>query len=84
MTTYAHRNGETEPPTIEGSFWFKGKLHHHDYSHDVAGLETISRHWRTTKLFVDGEECAHYLEEAEGQWWGPVVPPWSAQPAAQE
>lgn len=84
--TYTHRNGETEPPTIPGDFWYKGKLHHRghtdesrNYHHDCGGMFHIYPHWHTNKLCIDGEECIHYMEDAEGQWWGPVVPPWDRE-----
>lgn len=78
MPRYGHRNGESEPPTIEGEFWFRGKLHHGDYWHDVAGIESVKIHWRTKKFFIPGEEGDHDLDTAEGQWWGPIVEPWHA------
>lgn len=77
--TYSHRNGETEPPTVEGTYWFRGKIHHRDYAHDVAGLKVVSEHWRYEgheHWLVESEECEDRLKDAEGQWWGPVEAPW--------
>lgn len=72
---YTHRNGETEPPTIKGVwFWFMsdgdadisamGMLFIYPQGDDVAG----------TFDDVDGDTTC--ISELEGRWWGPVTPPW--------
>lgn len=82
---YTHRNGERDAPTVEGIYWFKGKIHHRDYAHDAAGLKSVSEHWRYEgheNWLVESEESEHPLKDAEGQWWGPIEAPWQdAQPA---
>lgn len=79
MQQYSHRNGETEPPTEAGIFWFRGKLHHEEYYHDVADLQTVvaNNYSGINDFFaIAGEECLHGVSDAEGQWWGPIVSPW--------
>lgn len=76
---YAHRNGESEPPTIEGAFWFVGKLHHSDYFHDMKGLVEITDHYLSHELLYGGEECCHRMGDFEGRWYGPVMPPWETE-----
>lgn len=78
MTKYSHRNGDSEPPIEAGKYWFKGGINHNDYAHGVA--DTIELFHSGGELYYDGEECGHVLGDFDGQWWGPVIPPWQATP----
>jgi hypothetical protein len=76
-TLFSHRNGETAPPTRPGWYWFDGK---------TPERMCILRVW-----VEDGEPMVNvtFLKEGysrhvpavlhEGQWWGPVTPPWEAE-----
>ena len=69
---YTHRNGETEPPTESGWYWYTaGENPKHGntgvvYVANVNGSPVI---WREDFWLSD-----------EGQWWGPITPPWATQP----
>lgn len=71
-SVYAHRNGETEAPTVPGKYWFLGQRIHGD----------VVIEERCAVDLIDGEinPFAYYTTSADpvwvGQWWGPVVPPW--------
>lgn len=66
MKIYTHRNGETEPPTEPGNYWFKGVL---------LFLDSPGREREETTLIVN-VSLDFVLDKYEGQWWGPIVPPW--------
>lgn len=69
---YNHRNGETEPPTESGWYWFSGESHdvtHAGLIHVVHGI----KHPEAWPAWSDGWD---YLSEYHGQWWGPITPPW--------
>lgn len=83
---YAHRNGETEPPEVEGEFWFEGHFDYVDDSGDdrsayVAmrgdvstnhkGVRKIQNNWCNTNAIG----CFD-VEELRGKWYGPTVAPW--------
>lgn len=81
---YAHRNGETEPPTEPGAYWFKG-----DYYYGRLGDDRFRRSEQLL-LQVEQDENRFYFDEFAsdegrtsghfaGQWWGPIVPPWEAK-----
>lgn len=77
-TSFSHRNGEAEPPTVEGFYW----LHQDGLDGDVVhvvwqaeirykGKVDIRAGW-----IISGERD-HYVDElADAQWWGPIVAPW--------
>lgn len=66
--TYSHRNGETEPPTIdEAWYWFDGGLN--DIEHPRGVLYIFDG-----ATYADGEMWS--ISELKGRWWGPVTPPW--------
>lgn len=76
--TYSHRNGETELPTEEGRFWLKGNVvvrqivdEHIQY----ASLVSIYKRsgWR---VILEDYGSRTNLKKCDGQWWGPIVPPW--------
>jgi hypothetical protein len=67
---YSHRNGETEPPTIDGWFW-------------VDTLEPVEEgsELELVKVQADGSWCWAINYEGllrakdypEHRWWGPVI-----------
>jgi hypothetical protein len=83
--TYTHRNGETEPPTIEGMYWFRGKGRS-EFGYGPTTIECEGRTWvRFSELdgaiygpfvSIEGNELLQIGLEVEGQWYGPIVPPW--------
>lgn len=72
---YWHRDGSTEVPTIEGWYWFNGKLD----GREARGLVKVNRPdasfpTRTVSpQWIDGWLEAELLS---GQWYGPLVAPW--------
>jgi hypothetical protein len=75
---YSHRNGETEPPTVEGRYWFDGKVDGELY----RGLTVAGSQYEDVRIWPDTYMGWNALSDFafEGQWWGPVTPPWDAQP----
>lgn len=65
---YAHRNGESEPPTEPGRYWFRGMFGRHECE-DMVEVGTDRADWWVGNFA---------LKEANGQWYGPVTPPWEA------
>lgn len=69
---YNHRNGETDAPTESGWYWFSGEhdgVIHAGLIHVVSGI----KHPEAWPTWNDGWS---YLSEYQGQWWGPLTPPW--------
>lgn len=80
MSTYTHRNGESEEPTVGGWYWFDGV--------EVWSGDSVAKR----PIFVereDGELGSIYWYGANddaddacadgwlrGQWWGPLEAPW--------
>lgn len=78
---YSHRNGETEAPTADGAYWFRGKRFHRwntpadsgDWHDDTGSLlncrdgdvEPYGGYWTCGRCTA-----------TDGQWWGPVLAPW--------
>jgi len=89
MTTYTHRNGETEPPTIVGAYGFRGlymDIRPDAYgTHEVAGIITLYHPDRETwPEFIaydceTGEGAYHNAKDFDGKWWGPITGPWGEQ-----
>ena len=77
--TYAHRNGETEAPTVPGLYWFRGtcELWTGIINLQMA-LHTIGREGR---LLAWEELSQEHLPMQcfAGQWWRPIVPPWEGE-----
>jgi len=65
---YAHRNGETDAPTADGFYWYLDNDTEYQY-----GVVNIVDGYVFGSLSKSDDG---YLELFEGQWWGPVVPPW--------
>ena len=79
--TYSHRNGETEPPTEEGWYWFDGdKCWRGESQRSLKRPVFVEREEEGGSIYwfgADGDAddaCADGW--LEGQWWGPIVPPW--------
>jgi hypothetical protein len=75
MKLFSHRNGETEPPTEEGEYWFRGEVGGESY----AGRVPVSV-WVSFKQKLMAQNPFSYVDvdmyNFVGQWWGPIVPPW--------
>jgi hypothetical protein len=79
LDRYSHRNGETEPPTQEGEYWFRGRV----LNRPVAQRVHVNT-WRfgdgreelliSNPFLDDGNEME--MNKCDGRWWGPIVPPW--------
>lgn len=73
---YEHRNGESDLPTIEGWYWFRGTVD----EKKGAGLvkvnlpDTAFPTHTVSPMWIDGWIESELLS---GQWWGPVTPPWN-------
>lgn len=72
---YAHRNGEADPPTETGRYWFKGSI-------DGRNIEWITTVIDGGKRGILAWDESDYIEDYVdvekfvGQWWGPVPAPW--------
>lgn len=78
---YPHRNGETEAPTKHdfigtGQYWFKGTV-----TSANCGTYEISSIVECYLGHVYNDQTGETLPKNAhvGQWWGPIVPPWSQQ-----
>lgn len=67
---YAHRNGETAPPTEPGKYWFVCDKWRDtvDVIPSASMLMAFDPH---TNRYYDVRDS-----RMSGQWWGPVVAPW--------
>jgi hypothetical protein len=75
MAQFSHRNGETEPPTEAGFFWFIGRKRKHPQRVRRGGVYRVW--WNSGELYTrinSWSSCQ--VDELAGQWWGPVIPPW--------
>lgn len=77
---YSHRNGETEPPTIlEHHYWFKGD---EGSGYDDEGpLVFVMPAEKDIGPYIYSD-CYEVggrvpIADMQGQWWGPVLPPWA-------
>ena len=80
-TQYAHRNGETTPPTELGYYFFCGDHVYGKASKDNI-KDNIKEIVRVTEWGVDIflSENLLKLDRCLGQWWGPIAPPWETEP----
>lgn len=74
---YSHRNGEAEAPTIRGQYWFKGTIEDRTKAMICHVTEWPDDGWQVWDN-TDYIESYVSIGGANGQWWGPVVPPWEA------
>ena len=70
--TYPHRNGETEPPTETGYYWFRYNVKTEQLCHIcqvrrrvLGGLYAV---W-------PGVEFQEDADELSGRWYGPILEP---------
>lgn len=79
MQEYTHRNGESEPPTINGRYWFRGRMKYQRKSRNllqIANVIGVLSDGTVATLFeFDNNTNAG---DARGQWWGPIPEPQSA------
>lgn len=71
---YSHRNGETEPPTTDGYFWFKGTLQ----DETASGLVDVFTYQDRVDLAPLWEHGNYPAACFVGRWWGPVLMPWES------
>lgn len=81
---YDHRNGETEVPTVEGRYWFKGRC----YARDIADLTPVTiidnpeilPHSVEIMAWLPGWDGGKFedIKWFAGRWWGPVQDPWES------
>lgn len=76
---YSHRNGETEPPTEAGFYWFIGRKRKHAQTTSKGGVYRVW--WNSGELYTRIEPWSSCrVDELTGRWYGPVEPPWIARP----
>lgn len=73
MSKYSHRNGETDPPTDAGYYFFKGRRIKQRKGYNRAVFMRIWEHEGTLRHYFGSPGT---VDELTGQWWGPVSPPW--------
>jgi hypothetical protein len=69
---YAHRNGETEPPSEQalidgGWYWFNDNREGGGF-----GMFLLFGGY----LLGYGPNDETLATDLDGRWWGPVIPPW--------
>lgn len=72
---YSHRNGETEPPTEAGYYFFRGRKMRHPRRTSVGAMVRV---WQGDgEMRTQLRTCSPCsVDEMVGRWWGPVTPPW--------
>ena len=72
---YSHRNGETEPPTVDGWYWWSGTV---IGAYAEKGLVNITVPRNDANIQIWPSWCDGWLgaKDMQGQWYGPIVPPW--------
>lgn len=64
-------------PEKDGWYWFKGKIRTFDYS-GLVNLYFAA--WRDERsMDVLGWAGIFEADDAEGEWWGPLTPPWERE-----
>ena len=79
MTRYSHRNGETEPPTIEG--WY-AMQHPQAWNWQGSTFVFVERNMDGIDVYCTGQDDPIGYDQMDSRirWYGPVVAPWE-QPA---
>ena len=77
---YSHRNGETEPPTTAGEFWFDGAGIASSHVYKWRDRFSVERHNGVLCVFDDDGYPLLPVTSMAGRWWGPIMPPWEQQP----
>jgi hypothetical protein len=77
--TGLHRDGERELPTEPGYYWFRGL-----YSEGGGMSGNLDEAMLRVSFpgglgFVNHGSDGWYLAQFEGQFWGPITPPWIAK-----
>jgi hypothetical protein len=79
ITTYSHRNGETEPPTRCGDYWVSDRIDGEYYEPEILH---VCHYNRGSGLAVDIFDTANdnYMTpvvNVDARWWGPIeMPSW--------
>jgi hypothetical protein len=76
--TYLHRNGETDPPTEPGYYWFsfgwRNKTSDTVKGGLVASVYISAANALAVALMYS--DVRYSQDQLDGRWWGPVTPPW--------
>ena len=81
MTRYTHRNGETEPPTIEG--WYAIQ-HPQAWNWQGSTFVFVERNMDGIDVYCTGQDDPIGYDQMDSRirWYGPIVAPWEQpQPA---
>jgi len=81
MTRYSHRNGETEPPTIEG--WYAIQ-HPQAWNWQGSTFVFVERNMDGIDVYCTGQDDPIGYDQMDSRirWYGPIVAPWEQpQPA---
>lgn len=68
IVPFTHRNGETEPPTQDGAYWFLGDVEEVANFEVPFLVEVVER-----SALIAGYEGTYYLGWFKGQWSGPLL-----------
>lgn len=74
--TYTHRNGETTAPTAKGLYWFRGVIENYLNNGIMQRPIEVINTSGEVLAWNDSMRSFREVEEFDGQWWGPIVPPW--------
>lgn len=78
---WSHRNGETEPPTMEGEYWFRqwdGGPHDIVLVYEVMVIDKPDGYIELVGFNSASQEESP-IEDFLGEWYGPIPEP-GAQP----
>lgn len=74
-SAYSHRNGETDAPTIPGTYWFKGTVNWWYRGALTTTNSDCTAAWDDTTNHPSFLDISCHL----GQWWGPIAAPWEGE-----
>lgn len=81
--TFSHRNGETEPPTEPGWYWFEGAVRgtgpDRHLREVVRVLVQVDINGVTKNQITFDHHRANPYERVKDRWWGPITPPWKSK-----
>lgn len=69
---YSHRNGETEPPTETGYYWFRYNVKTEQLCHICQVRRRVHSGLYAVWPGVDFQED---VDELAGRWYGPILEP---------
>lgn len=79
VQAYSHRNGETEPPTVDGPYFFDGMYDAFgDGEENLAIWDTVRDMVWVMRGAVSIQEWSGSFDETTGKWYGPITAPWDA------